>query len=93
MKKYRKNDREVDAVQFDGSEESINEIREILGDKADRVAAFPNMNGSFSFSMICRKENKNIYNTDWIVKDGQYFFVVSNDVFQNMFTEVESDES
>lgn len=90
MKKYRKNTGIVDAVQFDGSEESLNEIRELLGDKAnliDQVAP-----EGKSFELVGKKKNYRIFRTDWIIKDEinnehTLCFVVSDDIFQISFTE------
>lgn len=85
MKRFRKDNVEVEAVQFDGTEETLNEIKELLGDKADTVDETDDLK---TFSLIGRKKSYTIFRTDWIVKD-HYYFVVSNDVFETMFTEIE----
>lgn len=91
MKKYKKNTGIVDAVQFDGTEETLDEIKELLGDKVnliDQVAP-----DGKTFSLIGKTKNYRIFKTDWIVKDEidkehTLFFVVSDDIFQITHSEI-----
>jgi len=89
MKKYRKNSTEVEAIQHNGTFENLNEIKELLPDETqydyddrDRDKDIP------VFTIGSRTKPYRIYKTDWIVKDGKYFFVISNDIFIDVFTEI-----
>ena len=89
MKRYRKNNTEVEAIQYDGSIESFNEIKDSIDDdKKDKFIQEEGIRGELVFNVMCKKRYTIIHNTDWIVKDGKYYFVVSNDIFEEMFTEI-----
>lgn len=91
MKKYRKNNTEVEAIQYKGTEKSIEEIRELLPKEAHFSKEYSLDHKYKRFDILCRPDYKSIFETDWIVKDGKYFFVVSNDIFVEMFSEVENE--
>jgi hypothetical protein len=90
MKKYRKNSKTVDAVQFDGSKKTLDEIKELLGDKADLINQVA-PDGKV-FNLVGKKKDYRIFKTDWIVKDkiGDHtlFFVVSDDIFKITYSEI-----
>ena len=87
LRRFRKNNTEVEAVQWDGSDGSLAEIKNLLGEKADKVLN-PDPD-SRTFHMVVRNGETPIYMTDWIVKDMGHFFVVSDNIFYDFFTEIE----
>ena len=66
IKKYSKNSKEVEAVQYEGTEESLDEIKELLGEKANTVEE---VNSDRKFNLIGKTKKITIYKTDWIVRD------------------------
>lgn len=87
VKKYRKNKRVVEAVKFIGSQKSVDEIQKLIGIQGI-YDFYSGRGGKKRFRIMCKKGGTVIYETNWIVFDDPYFFVVSDDVFKNMFTEV-----
>ena len=85
MNRYRKNSGIVDAVQFTGDKESLNKVRELLGDKVSLLQdTDPDLK---TFSLIGNRDSYTIYRTDWIVRDDVgnsniLFFVVSDNIFK-----------
>ena len=89
MKKYTKNNTEVEASQYDGSQESFDNILESIEDsKKERFTHSEGERGELMFNIACKARITQIYPTEWVVKDGKYYFVVSDNIFQDMFTEV-----
>ena len=90
MKKYRKNNVEVKAVQYDGTEKTIEEIKELLGERGENVEFITSIgsNASMNFTLITSTKSYLIYPTDWIIKDDPYFCRASDDVFVNKYTEI-----
>lgn len=86
LKKFRKDNTEVEAVKWDGSDESMEDIKSLLGEKADRIQ--PPDPDAKVFNMIVKKGVCPIYLTNWIVKDSGHFFVVSDNIFHDFFTEI-----
>lgn len=90
MKKYRKDTIEVEAIQYDGTVESFNEIKNSIDEeKRDRFTQAEGERQECVFSVSCKKRVMKVHSTEWIVKDKNYYFVVSNDIFQDMFVEIE----
>jgi len=90
MKKYRKKTTEVEAIQYNGTVESFNEIRNsIEEEKRDSFIYIEGERQESVFSVFCKTGVMRVYDSEWIVKDGNYYFVVSNDIFQDMFIEIE----
>jgi len=86
IKKYTKNSIEVEALQYTGTQESMNEVLEWIGDRlifAGRNETNPN------FTLVSERLGREIviYNNNWIIKDGQLWFVSSDDIFQTMYEE------
>ncbi len=90
MKKYRKDTRVVEAAQYKATPKSLKDIKELLKSTCakyeesigDDILGYPR------FTILGKTRNHVIYKTNWIVKDGKYCFVVSNDIFKDMFTEI-----
>ena len=85
MKKYKRNSEEVDAVQFDGTDSSMDEIRELIGEKANLIDEESITEMVFNF---IGKNEYTVYRSNWIVKDLSHFFIVSDDLFKEYFTEL-----
>ena len=89
MKKYRKNTRIVEASQYKATPKSLKDIKDLLKNTSAQYAAGgDDKSKSPRFTIIGKTRDHIIYKTNWIVKDSDYYFVVSNDVFKKMFTEV-----
>ena len=88
IKTYTKNSQEVRAVQYDGTIETIEEIQEMLKDTAAKFEV-SNVEDPepIRFRIMGKTLSHFIYATNWMVKDDIYGFIVSDDVFKNMFTE------
>lgn len=91
MKKYRKNSTVVEAIQYDGKRESVAEILELL---KDEPVELKNTDGNGrKFSLVGTRTGRTgtftIYKDEWIMRDKGLFFVISNNIFQEMFVEVQ----
>lgn len=90
MKKYRKNTRIVEAVQYKATPKSLKDIKELLKDTCAKIVAGGDDNRLKTprFTLCGKTRHHIIYKTNWIVKDDKYYFVVSNDVFKDTYTKV-----
>lgn len=90
MKKYRKNTRTVEAVQYRDTPTSLKNIKKLLKDTCARcvMGGDDNRVKTPRFTLFGETRHHIIYKTNWIVKDDKYYFVVSDDVFKDMYAEV-----
>lgn len=92
IRTFEKQNKQVRAVQWNGTEKTADEIRDLLGEYAKylNVEYMFNLKGGCMnmYLMLPKKGLYQIYINEWIVSDGEYFFCISDDIFQNMFVEV-----
>ncbi len=102
MKKCIINNQEAEAVQYidptpcpgemikrEVTDKSIADIKELLKGMSSTFKQKQGVLSHYLFSINDDKRSYLLYHGDWVVKTKNSFFIVSDDIFKDMFTEVE----